>query len=176
MTGEQSEGPAELRLLDLLQRLTDAGVDFVVVGGIAVVLQASPRFTADLDICPAPATENLERLAAVLLGLGAELRGIHDDVPFVPDARTLAQVSALTLVTTSGNLDLLLHPEGVADYHALRRRADRMELDGLVIHVASIEDLIAMKTAAGRPQDVTDVEALEIARLRRGVRPATRER
>lgn len=156
------------RLGTLLRLLTEADVDFVVVGGVAVVLQASPRFTRDLDICYAPAPENLERLGKVLVDLGAMLRGIDEDVPFVPDERTLRRTQMLTLTTREGDVDLLVNPSGSPDYAALRRRADRMDLDGFTVTVASIEDMIAMKRASGRPQDLVDLEALEVARRRRG--------
>jgi len=155
------------KLGSLLRRLTEAGVDFVIVGGVAVVLQASPRFTRDLDICYATAQENLERLAGVLIGLGAMLRGVDEDLPFVPDATTLKRTQILTLSTAEGDIDLLVNPDGSPNYATLRRRADRMDLDGLTVAVASVEDLIAMKRAAGRPQDLVDLEALELARRRR---------
>jgi predicted nucleotidyltransferase len=151
----------------LLRRLTEAGVDYVIVGGVAVVLQASPRFTRDLDICYATAQENLERLAGVLIDLGAILRGVDEDLPFVPDTTTLKRTQILTLSTGEGNIDLLVNPDGSPDYTTLRRRADRMDLDGFIVAVASVEDLIAMKRAAGRPQDLVDLESLELARRRR---------
>lgn len=158
---------SELRLGSLLRRLTEAGVDFVVVGGVAVVLQAAPRFTKDLDICYATAPDNLDRLGEVLIEIEAMLRGVEEDLPFIPDGRTLRQTQILTLSTREGNLDLLVCPDGSPDYEQLRNRADPMELDGLTVSVASIEDLIAMKRAAGRPQDLLDLESLEIARRRR---------
>jgi hypothetical protein len=156
------------RLGGLLGLLTEAKVDFVIVGGVAVVLQASPRFTRDLDICYATTPENLERLGEVLLAIGAMLRGVEEDVPFVPDARTLRRAQMLTLTTREGDLDLLVDPLGSPDYAALRTRADRMDLEGVTVAVASVEDLIAMKRAAGRPQDLVDLESLEMARRRRG--------
>jgi predicted nucleotidyltransferase len=156
------------KLGSLLRRLTEAEVDFVIVGGVAVVLQASPRFTRDLDVCYSTAQGNLERLAGVLANLGAMLRGVDEDLPFVPDARTLRQTQILTLSTREGDIDLLANPDGSPGYAALRRRADRMDLDGLTVAVASIEDMIAMKRAAGRPQDLVDLESLELARRRRG--------
>jgi hypothetical protein len=164
---ELRAGPPALRLHNLLSRLTEADVDFVIVGGVAVVLQASPRLTQDLDICCATGHDNLERLSGVLIDLRAMLRGVEEDLPFSPDARTLRRTQILTLTTSEGNLDLLVDPDGSPGYAALRRNANRMNLDGLTVAVASIEDLIAMKHAAGRPQDLVDLESLEIARRRR---------
>jgi hypothetical protein len=165
-------GQPELRLHELLQRLTKREVDFVVVGGVAVILQASPRFTKDLDICYGPEQVNLDRLGAVLIELGARLRGVEEDLPFVPDRRLLRQTQILTLTTVDGGLDLLVEPDGSPRYPALRRRADQIDVDGIVVRVASVEDLIAMKRAAGRPQDLVDLESLEIARRRKRLKPS----
>ncbi len=144
------------------------GVDFVVIGGIASVLHGSARNTFDLDICVAVEAANLKALAAVLGELQARLRGVDDDVPFVADERTLRQVEVLTLVTTLGELDVLARPAGAPNYAQLRRRAERFDIGGVVVSVAGIDDLIAMKRAAGRAKDVADVEELEtIKRLRR---------
>jgi Nucleotidyl transferase AbiEii toxin, Type IV TA system len=150
----------------LIGALVDGGVEFVVVGGLAVILQAMPRFTKDLDICYSPAQENLDALGAVLVRLKARLRGISEEVPFVPDGRTLDRTQIVCLTTTVGDLDLVVDPEGSPPYAALRRNADVMELAGRSVKVASIEDLLAMKRAAGRPQDVVDIESLEAARER----------
>ncbi|HEY2719422.1 MAG TPA: hypothetical protein VGI52_07310 [Solirubrobacteraceae bacterium] len=144
-----------------------AEVDFVVIGGVAVVIQASPRFTRDLDITYATDPANLERLGNLLVALGGTLRGIEDDVPFVPDARTLRRAEMLTLTTREGDLDLLVDPPGSPGYPALRRHADIVDLDGDSVRIASLEDLIEMKRAAGRPQDEVDIDALEVARSRR---------
>ena len=146
--------------------LAGAGIDFVVVGGVAVVVQASPRFTRDLDICYATDAANLERLGVLLVALDAKLRGVDEDVPFVPDVRTLRRTQMLTLATREGDLDLLVDPAGSPGYAALRRRADVIEVAGASIRIASLEDLIEMKRAAGRPQDEVDIESLEIARSR----------
>lgn len=151
----------------LLRRLVEGGVDFVVIGGVAVIAQASPRLTKDLDICYSPDPPNLEALGAVLIAADARLRGIDEDLPFVADARTLRHAQMLTLMTSDGALDLLAEPPGCPPYEVLKAGADRIELDDLPILVASVDDLIAMKRAAGRPQDLIDLEALEIARDRR---------
>ena len=157
---------SDFRPTALIGGLARAAIDFVVIGGVAVVVQASPRFTRDLDICYASDAANLERLGAFLLSHDAKLRGVDEDLPFVPEARTLRHTQTLTLSTRDGDLDLLVDPPGSPGYAALRRRADIIEIDGESVRVASLEDLIAMKLAAGRPQDQIDVESLEIARSR----------
>jgi hypothetical protein len=152
----------------LLGRLLDARVDFVIIGGIAVVLQAMPRFTKDLDICYSTSEENLKALGDVLVSLNARLRGIEETIPFVPDARTLRGTQILCLTTPVGDIDLLVDPSGARPYKTLRQHADTMELAGQQVAVASIEDMLLMKRAAGRPQDLIDIESLEAARrLRR---------
>jgi predicted nucleotidyltransferase len=158
----------------LVRALVEAGVDFVVVGGVAVVLQAMPRFTKDLDICYSTARDNLDALGSVLVALEARLRGIPETVPFVPDGRTLRRTQIMCLTTTEGDIDLLVDPEGAPAYNTLRRRADVMELGGHSVRIASIEDMLAMKRAAGRPQDLVDIESLEAAR-RRGRRKSKRQ-
>ena len=161
----------DFRPTALIGALVSAEVDFVVIGGVAVVVQASPRFTRDLDISYATDTANLERLGTLLIGLDAKLRDVGDDVPFTPDARTLRHTKMLTLTTREGDLDLLADPPGSPGYPALRRHADLVDLDGNAVRIASLEDLIAMKRAAGRPQDAIDIESLEVARSRlRGAR------
>jgi hypothetical protein len=153
---------------EILRRLVAAGVDFVIIGGIAVVLHGYPRTTRDLDITFAYDGPNLDALGGVLVDLGASLRGVADqEVPFVADKRTLQGIDLLTLETDAGWLDIHRLPAGVTSKDSLRRRAERMDLEGFAVLVASPNDLITMKQAAGRPVDRTDIAALEaIKRLR----------
>jgi predicted nucleotidyltransferase len=152
----------------LLRQLVDGGVDFVVIGGVAALAHGSATFTQDLDISYAPDDENLDRLGGVLVTLGARLRGVTDDVPFIPDGRTLRGTRVLTLDTPLGSVDLLAQPDGSPAYAQLRERAVTEDLAGVQVAVASLDDLIAMKKAAGRPKDLIAVEELEaIRRLRR---------
>jgi hypothetical protein len=151
----------------LLRTLTERGVDFVVIGGIAAVLHGSARVTQDLDVCFATDRGNLDALANALLALDASLAGAPDDVPFTPDAATLRRVMVLTLETIHGRLDVLAAPTGAPPYAELRARADRYDVGGFHVLVAAIEDLIAMKRAGGRPKDVADVAELEAIRDRR---------
>ena len=164
--GPWAEAP-ELDAPRILRALTERGVDFVVVGGIAAVLHGSPRVTLDLDICFATDAANLDALGDVLMGLNPVLKGVEDPVPFVPDAATLRRVELLTMRTDAGDLDVLVRPSGSPPYDELRQRADRYDVGGFLVLVASIEDLLTMKRSAGRPKDLADVAELEtILRLR----------
>jgi len=151
----------------LLRTLADGGVDFVVIGGVAAILHGSARATFDLDVCFASDAENVDALGAALTTLDARLRGVEEPVPFVPDASALRRIEVLTLTTAAGDLDLLRAASGAPRYDVLRAHADRYDVGGFEVRVASVEDLIAMKTAAGRAKDLGDVEELEaILRLR----------
>ncbi len=149
------------RAADILNALVAHGVDFVVVGGLAVVFHGSTRVTQDLDICYSPESANLEVLGSALLELEAKLFGIDEDVPFVPDAKALERTEILTLTTKHGKLDLLRAPSGAPPYRKLRQHAELVEAGGFAIRVASPEDLIAMKQSAGRTKDLADIEELE---------------
>jgi predicted nucleotidyltransferase len=154
----------EFRLSALLRRLVGARVDFVVIGGIAAIAHGSPQITQDLDICYAGDEQNLERLGEALVALGARLRGVTDDVPFVPDGSTLRHTRVLTLDTPDGPLDLLAEPDASGGYARLRANAIEVAVSGVTVRIAGLEDLIAMKKAAGRPKDRVYVEELEAIR------------
>jgi hypothetical protein len=158
---------AEFRVDRLLGTLTAHGVDFVVVGGIAATLLGSARDTFDVDICPATDAPNLKSLGRALTDLNAQLRGVEEALPFVPDEHLLRKVDLLTLETDAGPLDILFRPGGSPPYAQLRRRAERKDLGSFAVLVAFPDDLIAMKAGAGRPKDLVVVEELEaIKRLR----------
>ncbi len=160
---------------ELLRRLTARGVDFVLVGGFAAVAHGSPRLTQDLDLAYATGRANLEALGEVLVELGARPRGVKEEIPFTPDSRTLRRTELLTLETSAGPLDLLARPSGAPAYSTLRRRAERLDLGGFLVLVASIEDLLSMKQASGRAKDLGDIEELEAIRRRRRAAEVTRE-
>jgi predicted nucleotidyltransferase len=150
--------------LRLLRELNDAGVRYVVIGAFAGRLLGSPTLTRDLDICYARDRANLEALSGVLRALHARLRGVDEDLPFQLDARALAAGDSFTFVTIAGDLDILGTPQGTTGYDDLVRTATKTDLDGLVVLVSSIDDLIRMKRAAGRPKDLIEVEVLAAVR------------
>jgi hypothetical protein len=146
--------PEPLRARPILRVLVEHEVDFVVIGGIAGIARGSAYMTEDLDIAYSRDPENLRRLAAALTQLDARLRGAPTDAPFLLDAESLRRGAHFTFETASGPLDILDRPDGSPPYAELKRRAnDPLDVDGFPVLVASLDDLIAMKEATGRPRD-----------------------
>lgn len=164
--------PPELRdehVAAICRVLIEHDVQFVIIGGIAARLHATGHATVDVDICPSTDDANLARLASALLDLGARLRvsGEHGGVPFEPHADMLRQVELMTLITEHGPLDLCFTPDGFPEgYTSLSEHASVIEIAAVDVPVASLEDVVASKRAAGRPKDIVALPLLE-ARLRR---------
>jgi hypothetical protein len=137
-----------------LRTLVRHEVDFVLIGGIAAIVLGSSYSTSDLDIAHSRDRANLERLAEALRELGATLRGAPEDIPFQLDADSLETGLNFTFATRGGNLDAFAEPTGAPAYEELKRRASVERIEGLEIRVASIDHLIAMKEAGGRPKDI----------------------
>ena len=147
--------PAALDPSCIFRALDAAGVDYVLIGGLAAVLHGSPAMTNDADIVPAADEPNLERLAGVLRELDARIRSPRDPdgVPFDPHPALLASMAVLNLTTRCGDLDLALHPAGLHDHRALVERSVSYEIDGIRVRVACLADIIRSKTVADRPKD-----------------------
>jgi hypothetical protein len=139
--------------LPALRALADAGVDFVVIGGVAGGAHGSSYPTYDLDVAYARDPENLERLVEALRSLRARLRGAPTDIPFLLDAKTLEAGANFTFETEMGDLDILGDAAGAPPYERLRADATMIDIDGRPIRIASLDHLIAMKEAAGRTKD-----------------------
>jgi hypothetical protein len=146
--------------LRLLRVLDGHRVRLLVIGGFAARLHGSPTVTNDLDVCYAGDRANLHALAAALAELRARLRGAPPDAPFRLDAATLRAGDRFTFLTSAGSLDILGAPEGTAGFDELARAGTTMDLGGLVVRVAALDDLIRMKRAAGRPKDLIELEVL----------------
>ena len=150
------------RLVAVLNR---HGVRYVIIGGIAAGLQGAAWTTADLDICYARDRVNLKALAEALAELDARpVEWPADAPPPSLDARALGHGDVWTLETRHGRLDLIGMPAPGIDHAFLARTAERFEVDGEPILVAGLEELMAMKRAAGRPQDRAHLELLMAAR------------
>ena len=143
-----------------LAALLEHRVRFVLIGGLAARLHGSPSITRDVDICYARDRTNLERLSAALVELHARLSGAPVDITFLLDARTLEMGDSFTFDTDAGKLDILATPAGTKGFDELNANAVEMRFDLMAIRVSAIDDLIRMKRAAGRPQDLKEVEIL----------------
>ena len=156
-----SDGPA---FDELLRRLTDADVRFVLIGGLAVNAWGVIRGTKDLDIVVDPASENLGRVADVAVAIGGQ---VHAREAFLSSRFSIAAMLAtgerVEIETTLGALDVVQGLPGVPSYEALRSHATEVEIMGTTIAVCSLTDLRAMKRAAGRTRDLADLEDLEAA-------------
>lgn len=137
----------------ILEALAEAGVDFVLIGGLAGGAHGSAYPTYDVDVMYARDRQNLERIASVLADLGATLRGAPHDLPFLLDAKTLEAGGNFTFATRLGSVDLLAYPSGAPPYEKVRDDAVTIDVAGHSIRVASLDHLIAMKEAAGRTKD-----------------------
>jgi predicted nucleotidyltransferase len=145
---------------DMILRLADAHVEFVVVGGVSAVLQGAPITTADLDVCYRRTPENIAQLARVLAPLNPRMRGFPPDLPFVFDERSIQLGSNFTLEIGDESFDLLGVMSAIGGYEDVVGQALDLELDGHRVKVLSLEQLIATKTAAGRPKDLAVIPVL----------------
>jgi predicted nucleotidyltransferase len=156
--------PAPLRLRELLARLTEAEIRFVLVGGLAVNAWGYVRATRDVDLVPDPSSENLTRLGNLLQGLNGKVD--VDGKLLAPDAISIfLRTGDRTLVITDlGRIDIMQGLPQIPSFASLDSEAIDVDLEGLAVRVCSFDHLIAMKRASERPRDRDDLEALEATR------------
>src|SRR3954447_8181077 len=150
----------------VIEALELAGIRYVVVGGLAVVLHGYPRLTADVDIAVDLAPKEAARTIEVLVELGLRPRASVRAEDFAdPDIRATwaaeKGMQVLSLWDPEHPMRVVdLFVENPVEFEGLWNRSTIIELPGTRVRVASIPDLIDMKERAGRPQDVEDVAAL----------------
>ncbi len=143
----------------IFRALTVHGVDYVLIGGLAVQTHGHVRTTNDADLIPAPEPANLKRLAAALRSLDARvLNPGHQDTTV--DAKMLRKATIWQFVTRDGGIDVMHEVPGGRTYDELSARALHVRLGDIDVPVVGLDDLIQMKLARGRPVDVADVAAL----------------
>lgn len=152
-----------LRLRELLKRLTEAEVRFVLVGGLAMNAWGYMRATRDVDVVPDPSTENLAKLDTLLTELGGKVdaggRLLGADA-----ISTFLRVGDRTLVVTElGTVDVLQGLPQMPTFDELDPEASDVDIEGLSVRVCSLDHLLSMKRASKRPRDRDDLEALEDA-------------
>jgi predicted nucleotidyltransferase len=155
--------PNPLRLRELLVRLNEADVQFVLVGGLAVNAWGYLRATRDVDLVPDPSAENLEKLDALLRELGGRV-DVGGKLLDSGSISTFLRTGDRTLVATDlGQVDVLQGLPQIPSFAVLDEQAQDVDLRGLVIRVCSLEHLLEMKRASDRDRDRDDLRALEAA-------------
>jgi predicted nucleotidyltransferase len=151
----------------LLRALSEAGVDFILVGGVAATVHGSTRLTVDVDAVYRRDARNIDRLVLALVPYHPYLRGAPAGLPFRWDAATIRRGLNFTLTTDIGDLDLLGEITGGGDYESLLRDTISIRVFGIECRCLTLERLIDVKRAAGRPRDLEAIAELEAIREHR---------
>lgn len=146
----------------LLRRLSEADVEFVLIGGLAVNAWGVVRGTKDVDVVVAHDPANLKRVADVAVALHGHIQTDESFLSTPPSiAAQLASGERVAIETELGQLDVVQGLDGIPSYDELRVGATEAEVLGIRVLVCSFEDLKAMKRAAGRTRDKADLEDLD---------------
>jgi hypothetical protein len=147
---------------ELFWALARHGVEYVTVGGVAIQAHGAQRLTRDLDVAVAASKENMDRLAAALADLDARILGPNGQRSrSVPSAALLASGDQWHLITDYGPLDVVTLPAHLGSFADMRARAHEVPLGDVTVPIAHRDDLLKMKRASGRPQDLADVRLLD---------------
>jgi hypothetical protein len=136
-------------------------VEFVIVGGVAIIAHGVPYATFDLDFSYRRTPENLKKIVSALAPFKPRLRGFPKDLPFVWDERTLLNGTNFTFETTLGDIDLLGEVAGVGSYAEVFDNSENLKLFEYEVRVLTLDALIKAKKAAGRPKDLNVLPQLQ---------------
>lgn len=148
-------------LEQIARLLLSHDVRFVVIGGWAAIIHGSARTTSDVDVVYARDAENIQHIVAALQPHQPYLRGVPPGLPFRWDERTVQAGLNFTLTTSVGDLDLLGEVTGGGTYEALLPFTEEVTAFGVSLRVVTLERLIRLKRAAGRPKDLEVIAELE---------------
>ena len=162
---ESEQGLADFRLAELMDRLTAAGIRFVLIGGLAGRLYGSTLITGDLDICHARDWDNLAALATMLRGFSAEFRRLPKFAPAELSAATFATETDFVFTTCYGKFDLIGEFTGVGRYREASTGAVPVAFGRWDARVLSLPKLIASNRSTGRPRDALVAAELEVVAL-----------
>ncbi|HEY8993915.1 MAG TPA: nucleotidyltransferase [Lacunisphaera sp.] len=151
----------------LLQRLTDAGLEFVLVGGFAAVSHGSFNVTRDVDICAVLTEENVAKLRQALKDWNPTHRMTPQKLSFLLYPPAGESVNNLCLQTDKGMVNILTSIKGVGDFQRLNAAAEEILVDGQKIRVIALNDLIKAKEAMGRERDLMTAKELRAIAAKR---------
>lgn len=153
-----------VKLNQLIERLCDAGIDFVIVGGFAGVLHGSTLVTRDLDVCTVLSSENVAKLRGTFRDLQPKHRFTPQKFSFLDNPEPGVALNNLYLETDLGPVDLLGTIKGIGEFEAVRAISIEIELFGRRCRVISVDGLIRAKEAMGRDKDLIAVKELRAIR------------
>lgn len=145
----------------VLEVLKSSHVDFVLIGGVAAILHGSAKATFDIDLVYSRNRENIRRLVEALSPFKPYLRGAPPGLPFRFDAQTVQNGLNFTLDTALGAVDLLGEVSGGGSFEQLLPHAVEINAFGVRCWCVTLEHLIQLKRAAGRPKDLEAIAGLE---------------
>ena len=148
------------QLNQLIDRLRDAEIEFVIVGGFAGMLHGSTLVTQDLDVCAVITPQTVEKLRETLRDLRPTHRQTPQRLSFLDNPSPGVAIHNLYLDTTLGPLDILSSIKGVGDYARVRESSVEIELFGRPCRVISLEELIRAKESLARPKDLLAAQEL----------------
>jgi len=151
----------------LLRRLSDSGLDFVIVGGYAAISHGSSYLTRDVDICVLLTDENIAKLRRALGDWNPKHRMTPQKLSFLSYPPAGQPLSNIYLQTDKGVVDILTSVLGVGDFVRLKSHAEELEVDGQRYHVISLGDLITAKEAMGREKDLLTAKELRAIAAKR---------
>lgn len=154
----------------LLERLADAGLEFVVVGGFAAVTHGATYLTRDVDICAVLTGDNVAKVRRALADWNPRHRMTPQKLSFLLHPPAGESVNNLYLETEMGMVDILSSVLGIGDFHRLNAQAEELEVDGRKFRIISLGDLIAAKDAMGRDKDKLVAKELRAIQAKRQLR------
>jgi predicted nucleotidyltransferase len=143
----------------ILRVLDQHRVQYVLVGGLAATLRGSPTVTYDVDVAAEQSSTNLERLAAALDELGA-VRYTDPEAPLAPPRADGFTERIEQFASPIGYIDVIREVRAIGGYDRLLAGAEAIDVAGVVVRVAALDDVIASKEAAGRSKDLAALPAL----------------
>ena len=136
----------------LIEGLSEAGIEYIIVGGLAAVAQGAPVTTFDLDIVHRQTKENIRKLLTFLKWIGARLRR-PDDTIIEPRAEDLKARGHLLLKTKYGPLDVLAFIEKGLGFQELFPKSSEIDFQGYKVLVLNLETILELKRDSKDPRD-----------------------
>jgi predicted nucleotidyltransferase len=151
----------ETQFSNILALLLEAEIEFILVGGLAAMAHGSAAATLDVDVVYSRKPENIAKLVKALEPVSPYLRGAAPGLPFEFDEKTVRMGLNFTLTTKLGDVDFLGEIAGGGTFETLVAQTDRRMLFDVSLLCVTLEKLIQLKQAAGRPKDLNAIAELQ---------------